>query len=113
MITEKQFIPFLQKNINIVLENKTLKQGKLLLFSIKDFYLNFTLLCNNVTKTFELPYPFATFTESLSSGDLVLDYRLSTLHRVAPDLSENISLIGINSKHMKFFNNVIKVVEIN
>ncbi len=113
MTSEKKFIPFLQKNINIVLENKTLKQGRLLLFCIKDFYLNFTLACNNGTKTFELPYPFATYMESASSSILILDYKIKTLTTDIPTLTRETLFFNTENKQMKFFNNIIKIVEVN
>ena len=82
MITEKKFLPFFQKNISIVLENKVLRQGRLLLFCVKDFYLHFTISCNGIVKTFELPYPFNTYMEQISSSNiLVLDNKIASFTR--------------------------------
>ena len=111
MITEEKFLPFFQKNISIVLDNKTLRQGRLLLFSIKDFYLHFTLSCNNITKTFELPYPFRTYTDSISSNILILDYKMISFTQDLNDILEKAKPLFNKDKHMKFFNNVIKIVE--
>jgi hypothetical protein len=111
MITEQKFLPFFQKNISIVLENKTLRQGRLLLFCIKDFYLHFTLHCGNTTKTFELPYPFMTYTDSISSNVLILDYKMNTFTQDLNNILERAKLLYNKEKHMKFFNNVIKIVE--
>ena len=110
MPIEELFLSFLQKDISIVLENKTIKQGKLLLFCVKDFYLNFTLLSNNIIKTFELPYPFLTRTESLSTANLLLDYKTHTLFKTAPTIKNNI-LFASKDKHMKFYNNIVKIIE--
>lgn len=110
MPIEELFLSFLQKEISIVLENKTIKQGKLLLFCVKDFYLNFTLLSNSVIKTFELPYPFFTKMESISSANLLLDYKTNTLFRTAPTIKNNI-LFASKDKHMKFYNNIVKIIE--
>lgn len=49
---------FLQRDIDFVLDNKSIKSGKLVLFSIKSFYFTFTLQINNKLVLFELPYPF-------------------------------------------------------
>jgi hypothetical protein len=111
MTTEEKFLPFFQKEISIVLDNKVLRQGKLLLFSIKDFYLHFTLLLNNNTKVFELPYPFFTYMESVTSKTLVLDYSLKSFTRELSDISEKANSLCKKEKHMKFFNNIIRVVE--
>lgn len=59
-ITEKIINSFLQKNIVFFINSdKPMKSGKLLLFKFKDFYFNFTIKTDNMTRTFELPYPFA------------------------------------------------------
>lgn len=111
MITEEKFLPFFQKNISIVLDNKTLRQGRLLLFCIKDFYLHFTISCNGTTKTFELPYPFRTYTDAISSNVLILDYKINSFTQDLGNITDKAKLLYNKEKHMKFFNNVIKIVE--
>jgi hypothetical protein len=111
MITEKNFLPFFQKDISIVLENKILRQGILLLCSIKDFYLHFTILNNGVTKCFELPYPFETYMESVSTNVLILDYKFESFTQDLSDISEKAIALYNKDKHMKFFDNVVKIIE--
>ena len=111
MITEEKFLPFFQKNISIILDNKTLRQGRLLLFSIKDFYLHFTLHCNSFTKTFELPYPFKTYTDPISSNVLVLDYKMCSFTQDLNNIMEKAKPLCDKDKHMKFYNCLIKIVE--
>mgnify|MGYP003346021260 CR=1 FL=1 len=56
---EKDFASLLLKDIQFIHRDKVIKKGKLLLFSIKDFYLTFQLQTNdNKLVYFELPYPF-------------------------------------------------------
>jgi hypothetical protein len=55
---ERHVNGLLQRKVEICLNNKTLKTGKLILFSVKDFYICFTLLINNAKKVYEMPYPF-------------------------------------------------------
>jgi hypothetical protein len=65
-------------NIRISSETKTLKEGKLLLFSVKDFFCVFTLISlASPTKKFiyELPYPFDI---ADNDGKIVLDYTVKT-----------------------------------
>jgi hypothetical protein len=58
-IIEEKVKPFLQKDIIIFTENgKPIKDGKLLLFKFKEFYLNFSIKKGNTIKIVELPYPF-------------------------------------------------------
>lgn len=111
MNTESYFVPFFQKNISIMLDNKVLRQGKLLLFCVKDFYLNFTLLLNNSTKVFELPYPFSTYIESLTSSTLVLDYKYNTFTRELEEIDEVSRPLLVKNKHMKYFDNTVKIIE--
>lgn len=113
MTTDKKIFPFFQKNISITLDNKVLRTGRLLLFSIKDFYLHFTLLTNDVQKNFELPYPFDTYMENLTSNVLILDYRLSRFTKNLPTISTLSKTLYHKSKCMKFFDNVVKIVENN
>jgi len=108
---EDFFVPFFQKNISIVLDNKVLRHGKLLLFCIKDFYLNFTLLLNDSTKVFELPYPFNTYIESLTSSTLVLDYKYNTFIRDQLEIDDTARPLLTKNKHMKYFDNTVKIVE--
>jgi len=57
--TEKMINNFLQRNIVFYINSeKPMKSGKLLIFKFKDFYFNFIIKSDNVTKTFEIPYPF-------------------------------------------------------
>lgn len=112
MITEKNFLPFFQKNITIILDNKIIRTGRLLLFSIKDFYLHFTLISNNSQKNFELPYPFDTYMENLTSDVLILDYKMNTFTKGLPEIKDLAKALQSKSKHMKFFDNMVKIVEI-
>jgi hypothetical protein len=110
MITEKNFLPFFQKNICIVLENKILRQGKLLLFSIKDLYIYFTLTNSNITKSFELPYPFDTYMENLSSNVLILDYKIKTFTKGIPTINSKVHSFKVQ-KTMKYYDSKVKIIE--
>jgi hypothetical protein len=75
---ERSVNNFLQNNLCFALENKILKRGKLILFSIKDFYCTFTLICqekNNKKIIFEIPYPFAFLHKQ---KEIVFDYSISS-----------------------------------
>jgi len=57
--TESIINNYLQKEVVFFINSdKPIKTGKLLIFKFKDFYFNFIMKTDNVTKTFELPYPF-------------------------------------------------------
>jgi hypothetical protein len=56
---EKHINNFLQKEVVFFINSeKPIRSGKFLIFRFKDFYLNFILKNNSVSKTFEIPYPF-------------------------------------------------------
>ena len=111
MVTENTFTPFFQKEICIVIDNKVLRQGKLLLFAIKDFYLHFTIVSNNVTKTYELPYPFDAYVMGVSSKSIVLDYKTKTFTKDLPEIFDKAKMLFNKDKHMKFFDSIVKIVE--
>ena len=75
----EQFVkPYLLKEITFSIDNKALKSGKLILFSIKDFFCVFTLAapdrdCKRVI--YEIPYPF-TVCKTVSS--LEFNYTLDS-----------------------------------
>mgnify|MGYP003637555898 CR=1 FL=1 len=50
----------LQRNVRFVLnDRKILRRGKLLLFNVNDYYINFTIKTNkNVKKNYEIFYPY-------------------------------------------------------
>lgn len=111
MITEEKFLPFFQKDISIMLDNKILRQGRLLLFSIKDFYLHFTLLAGSTTKNFELPYPFNAYEDKDSNNILILDYKIKSFTRDLTDIYDKTKTVAGKYKHMKYFDNVVRIIE--
>lgn len=47
------------KQVIFTLQDKTVRKGKLLLFSCHDYYVKFVLQTNkNVNKNYEIPYPY-------------------------------------------------------
>jgi hypothetical protein len=102
---------FLQRNISFHIENKTLKKGKLILFSIKDFFCIFTLLCeekNNKKIILELPYPFE-FDHHPSK--IVFDYTIDTFCKHNNSLYTTYKKLNI-IKPSKLFNKklIVKLV---
>ena len=75
---EQTFMPFLQRNVQFVVDKKIIKKGKQLLFSMKAFYLSFTITNDKgIPKTYEIPYPFKISTKD--DDTLILNYEISTL----------------------------------
>jgi hypothetical protein len=107
---EDHFKYFLQRDIVISLDNKILKEGKLVLFSQKDYYLIFYLKnSNQEQKKFELPYPFDV---RLEKNYLILDYELEALSKQDAELFYRLRSITQKSKS-KYLNNKILLFEKN
>jgi len=105
---ERSINKHLQKEISFLLNHKTLKTGKLILFCIKDFYLVFTLSVGNSKKIFELPYPFSY---KVTPHKIILDYTLKTFTHNVPEII-NLSKLLVHKKPNKLYNNITEIVEI-
>lgn len=92
----------LQKKVDFIIENKTIKTGKIILFSIKDFFCSFLLYSEQKHKRFlyEIPYPFL-YTEN--SDCIIFDYTLDTFTRNNPSIKEDLLKLK-NKKQSKLFN---------
>jgi len=108
---EKNLQAFFQKDISIMLENKLLRQGKLLLFSVKDFYIHFIIVTNDMTKSFELPYPFNCYKDEKNKNILILDYKLKSFTKGLSEIHERAKVIYNKEKHMKYFDSCVKIIE--
>jgi hypothetical protein len=100
-IIEADISTLLQQELSIVCKNKVLKEGKLTLFAIKDFYLNFKMFQqgNQKLTIFELPYPF--FYKKTSNG-IVLSYKVDNFINSDTDLKQ-LMLYYFYNKPSKFY----------
>jgi len=92
-----------QKDITFNLNGKTLKEGKLILFSFKEFYLHFKLKVNDSYKNFEIPCPFEY---SIESSRFVFDYTNKTFSKNNKNLDFLIKVLKKN-KTSKYYNNYL------
>lgn len=83
---------FLQCDIVLSINSMIIKEGKLILFNIKDYHINLYFKSGNDTKVFEIPYPFQVDSfdnhiefrydyEGLSRNDIELFYMLKSLDK--------------------------------
>jgi len=105
---EQLFKPLLLTTVKFTIDNKVIKQGKLQLFCVKDFFCVFTLI--NTEKSsksllFELPYPFKI--KQIEAG-LELDYTIDTFCLSNTKIKEQANKIKYN-KPSKIFNKKIIV----
>jgi hypothetical protein len=106
-ITDNLFSGFLQKNLVINHNNRVLREGRLILFSIKDFHLHFTLEIKGAMKHFELPYPFDVI--EVNKNLLLLNFALSAFRAEYKDLDKKIKNIG-EKKKSRFYNSIIQLI---
>lgn len=67
----------LQKNVIFEVNGKILREGKLILFNIKDFFITFSIVTSkNISKTYELPVPFAV---EKHPDKIVFDYSIDKI----------------------------------
>jgi len=102
--TEKLISNFLQRNIVFFINSeKPIKSGKLLIFKFKDFYFNFTIKTDNVTKVFEIPYPFKVET---GPNCLKFSYTIDDFSQKNVDLLIKAKLLK-PKKRNKLYNSVV------
>lgn len=99
----------LQKDLVLEFKNKTYKEGKLILFYQKNFYLTFVM--NTVKKNnekIEIPLPYET--EIYEEDNLVyFDYRIKTLAKHAPEIETNLIIYPRKNKGNKFWNTILVI----
>jgi hypothetical protein len=100
------FLNNLHRSFKIVCNNKTLKEGKLILFNMSDFYYTFTLDLSGVKKHLKLPMAFSV-TQSLSS--IKLDYRIKTLCFEIDDFVFNCQMIKLKTKN-NLYDNIVEMI---
>lgn len=100
-IIEADMTTLLQQELSFICRNKVLKEGKLTLFAVKDFYLNFKLCQqgNNKLIVFELPYPF--YYKKASNG-IMLSYKIENFVNSDSELKQLMPYYFFN-KPSKFY----------
>lgn len=102
---EKTINKFLQRKISISINNKFTKTGKLILFSVKDFYLVFTLAVQQSKKIVEIPYPFDY---QVGEGRVMLNYMINKFCANINEVETHVKLLT-PKKPNKFFNSCAEI----
>jgi hypothetical protein len=99
----------LQKNISLEIKNKIFKQGKLLLFYQKNFYLTFILNSSKKIKDkVEIPIPFEVETH-LEEGLIYFDYRIKTLSKLAPEMENYLKIYPSKVSNNKYWDTILVI----
>ena len=106
---EKACKYLLQKDIIIDIKNKTYKQGKLLLFYQRNFYITFVMNTpKKLKEKIEIPIPYGV--EMHEDEQLVyFDYRIKTLSKHAPEIETNLIVYPKKISGNKFWDSILSI----
>lgn len=102
---EQNINRFLQQKVDFIVNGKSVKTGKLILFCVKDFYLVFTLVVQHSKKVFEIPYPYSF---NIDDSKIILNYTLETFCHNNNDI-KNYAKLMIPKKPNKFHNTYAEI----
>ena len=100
----------LQKNIKITLNNNTLREGKFILFNIKDFYIQFLIETpiTRVIKTYEIPVPFDV---QITENTLLFHYTTNKVVKRDEKCKMHLNiLLSKCKKPSKLYDNTVMIV---
>lgn len=97
----------LQKEVSFEINNKTIKQGKIILFQQKNFYILFNLKTKKKNNDkIEIPIPYDV--EIHEDDDLIyFDYRIKTLIKNCPEVEDMIKKQFNKGNSNKFWNIIL------
>jgi len=95
---------FLLQDIIIKTDKKILKRGKLKIFQVKQYYINFTLEFNDSIKSYEIPYPFRIHNAEIGA---ILNYHLSSF--IPPKQLNKVKFLDSSSKS-KIYDNLVYIL---
>lgn len=99
----------LQKQISIDIKDKVYKQGRLLLFYQRNFYLTFVMdTAKKPKEKVEIPIPFNI--EIHEDENLIyFDYRIKTLAKHAPEIETNLLIYPKKISGNKFWDSILLI----
>lgn len=84
----------LQKTVTFNVNDKTLREGKIILYNIKDFYITFNIITSkNIAKVYDIPVPFNVVS---SKKSIIFDYTLDNI--VKNDIFTEYLITTVNNK---------------
>jgi hypothetical protein len=99
----------LQKNISFEINNKIFKQGKIILFYQKNFYITFIINTSKKEKDrIEIPIPFEVETHA-EDGLIFFDYRIKTLAKLAPEIEHYLKVYAVKVANNKFWDTILTI----
>ena len=105
---EQELKCILQRDVSFVVNNKVLREGKLMMFNMKDFYISFILYTKKQqTKTYDIPLPYQIVVEPTC---ITFDYKLSNVHHNTTSIHKLIESISKSiGKKSKLYDNFLTI----
>lgn len=103
---DQYFKELLQRDIKLLLNSKVIRQGRLMLYSFKNFNIELyfkTNKSNNQTRKTDIPIPFAIHSQD---DIIILDYSLESLF---PNMKAEDIKPDLPNTDSKFFNSKVKI----
>jgi hypothetical protein len=99
----------LQKKVVMEVKNKNYKQGKIILFYQKNFYITFVMeTAKKSNEKVEVPIPYDV--ELYADENLVyFDYRIKTLAKHAPEIETNLLIYPKKISGNKFWDSILLI----
>jgi hypothetical protein len=100
----------LQAPIKFILGQKTVKQGRLVLFKRAHYYLHITLLTSkNNKESFEIPIPYKV-EEYPHEGLAYFDYRIQGLCGLDEEINSRLAKVKIkNINPSQYYNKILEI----
>ena len=98
----------LQRDIKLIINNKVLREGKLILFNLKDYYIECTFIMKTgQQKVYEIPVPFDI---TIKDDKILFDYSIDHATKNNLDNTVTIKMLALQSgKKSKFYDNVLTI----
>ena len=98
----------LQRDIHIICNNKTIKQGKLINYSINDYVITFTIRNNKKQlKSYDMYYPYDM---QIDNDKILFDYTVDTLSSQNEQLLDLLRATRPVKTH-KHFDSVVSIFQ--
>jgi hypothetical protein len=96
----------LQRDIKLTINNKILREGRLILFNLKDYYIECTMINkNDQQKVYEIPVPFNI---DINPNNIVYSYNIDRASKHNLENLVAVKMLASNvGKKSKFYDNTL------
>lgn len=98
----------LQRDVRFVINNKVLREGKLILFNLKDYYIECMFIVKTgQQKVYEIPAPFNIY---IKPDKILFDYSTKSAIKGSVENTVAVKMLAMDTgKKSKFYDNVLTI----